>query len=128
MKYANYYFFSNFHHFWYLIIFPKFLYAHLDFLENSCCKNLYSMELQKKKEKTDDFLLINYIHYCCLWTFVKINDIVSVSVAFEHFKIHLITQKFPIKCLKIFFKIVYIFSSGVTIFYTYNLLSFNLIF
>ena len=40
---------------------------------------------------------------------MKINDIVSVSVAFEHFKIHLITQKFPIKCLKMFYKILYIF-------------------
>ena len=49
---------------------------------------------------------------------MKINDIVSVSVAFEHFKIHLIIQKFPIKCLKKFYKILYIFSSGLTIFYT----------
>ena len=64
------------------------------------------------------WFLVNQLHYYCLWTFVKINDIVSVSVAFEHFKIHLITQKFPIKCLKIFYKIIYSFSSGVTIFYT----------
>ena len=69
-------------------------------------------------KKKNWWFLVNQLHYYCLWTFVKINDIVSVSVAFEHFKIHLITQKFPIKCLKIFYKILYTFISGVTILYT----------